>query len=92
VSRATIAEADTWDDAEGFRFHRLVWLQTFLRLESDIPSHDAAKLINVVTQQLEDIGRHIAIDKIDGDTEIDSLQKNIFNFGLYNYATLVSSQ
>jgi predicted transposase YbfD/YdcC len=73
---ATIAGSDTWADIERFGLHRLSWLQTFLRLESGIPSHDTfgrvfarldpAELINAVTQWLEDIGRdigrHIAID------------------------------
>ena len=72
----TIAGADTWADIERFGLHRLTWLQTFLRLESGIPSHDTfsrvfarldpAELINAVTRWLEevgrDIGRHIAID------------------------------
>jgi len=72
----TIAGADTWADIERFGNERLLWLRTFLRLESGVPSHDTfgrvfarldpAELVNCVTQWLNDIGRdigkHIAID------------------------------
>ena len=72
----TIAGADTWADIERFGKERLAWLQTFLRLENGIPSHDTfgrvfslldpAHLANCIQQWLDDVGRaighHIAID------------------------------
>ena len=72
----TIAGADTWADIERFGNDRLVWLQTFLRLEGGVPSHDTfgrvftmldpAELVACIQRWLEDLGReigkHIAID------------------------------
>ena len=72
----TIAGADTWADIERFGNERLPWLQTFLKLENGIPSHDTfgrvfsmldpAELVNCIQQWLHEIGceigHHIAID------------------------------
>ena len=72
----TIAGADSWADIERFGNQRLPWLQTFLKLEGGIPSHDTfgrvfslldpAELVGCIQQWLHDIGReigqHIAID------------------------------
>ena len=72
----TLAGADSWADIERFGNERLPWLQTFLRLEGGIPSHDTfgrvfarldpAELVNCIQQWLREIGReigqHIAID------------------------------
>jgi hypothetical protein len=72
----TIAGGSTWADIERFGNERLAWLQTFLKLENGVPSHDTfgrvfsllepAKLMACVQQWLEDLGRqigeHIAID------------------------------
>lgn len=72
----TIAGADSWADIERFGKERLAWLQTFLKLENGIASHDTfgrvfalldpAQLANCIQQWLDDVGRdighHIAID------------------------------
>ena len=72
----TISGGNSWTDIERFGNERLDWLQTFLRLENGIPSHDTfgrvfsqldpAKLAACIAQWLDDIGRdlgkHIAID------------------------------
>ena len=76
----TLAGSDTWVDIVRFGNERLAWLQTFLKLENGIPSHDTfgrvfalldpAELIRCLGQWLDDIGRdlgkHIAIDPIKG--------------------------
>jgi predicted transposase YbfD/YdcC len=72
----TIAGADSWLDIERFGKERLDWLQTFLKLEEGIPSHDTfgrvfarldpAQLAACIQQWFDDIGRelgqHIVID------------------------------
>jgi predicted transposase YbfD/YdcC len=72
----TIAGSDSWLDIERFGNERLDWLQTFLKLEEGIPSHDTfgrvfamlnpAQLAACIQQWFDDMGRemgqHIAID------------------------------
>jgi predicted transposase YbfD/YdcC len=72
----TIAGSDSWLDIERFGNERMDWLQTFLKLEEGIPSHDTfgrvfaklnpAQLAACIQQWFDDMGReigqHIAID------------------------------